>query len=94
MRLHLARVLLGRCSDVWVEAHERFDETLLDDPDETCRSAYVVNGKMVSRGRAARDAGPDCLRNALELTGTHMGCEMGACGACLVLLDGRAVHSA
>jgi carbon-monoxide dehydrogenase small subunit len=42
---------------------------------------------------APRDTLLDCLRNSLELTGTHAGCEMGACGACLVLLDGRAVHA-
>jgi aerobic carbon-monoxide dehydrogenase small subunit len=35
----------------------------------------------------------DFLREELELTGTHLGCEMGACGACLVLLNGKAVHS-
>jgi len=35
----------------------------------------------------------DCLRGPLALTGTHVGCEQGACGACTVLLDGRAVRS-
>jgi len=35
----------------------------------------------------------DFLRRDLGLTGTHVGCEMGACGACLVSLEGRAVHS-
>ena len=35
----------------------------------------------------------DFLRQRLELTGTHLGCEHGVCGACTVLLDGRAVRS-
>lgn len=34
----------------------------------------------------------DFLRDGLRLTGTHLGCEMGVCGACLVLLDGKPVH--
>ena len=40
-----------------------------------------------------RDTLADFLRQTLELTGTHTGCEMGVCGACLVLLDGSVVHS-
>src|SRR2546429_7814768 len=35
----------------------------------------------------------DFLRQRLELTGTHLGCEHGVCGACTLLLDGRAVRS-
>jgi carbon-monoxide dehydrogenase small subunit len=35
----------------------------------------------------------DWLRHDLRLTGTHVGCEHGVCGACTVLLDGRAVRS-
>ncbi|MCH7563783.1 MAG: (2Fe-2S)-binding protein [Gemmatimonadetes bacterium] len=35
----------------------------------------------------------DFLRHALELTGTHVGCEHGVCGACTVLMDGAAVRS-
>lgn len=35
----------------------------------------------------------DCLRHRLGLTGTHLGCEHGVCGACTVLLDGRSVRS-
>ena len=53
----------------------------------------IVNGGKVSRSVAPRDTLADFLRQTLELTGTHTGCEMGVCGACLVLLDGRVVHS-
>jgi carbon-monoxide dehydrogenase small subunit len=70
-----------------------FDETLLEEADETVRVRLVVNGRRVACEVAPRETLVDCLRNALELTGTHAGCEMGACGACLVQLDGRAVHS-
>jgi carbon-monoxide dehydrogenase small subunit len=53
----------------------------------------TVNGEQVLRNVAPRETLADFLRTKLELTGTHMGCEMGVCGACLVLLDGRVVHS-
>ena len=53
----------------------------------------VVNG-TVRRGRAeARVTLADFLRDRLGLTGTHLGCEHGVCGACTVLLDGAAVRS-
>jgi aerobic carbon-monoxide dehydrogenase small subunit len=35
----------------------------------------------------------DCLRDVLDLTGTHVGCEHGVCGACTVLLDGEPVRA-
>ncbi len=53
----------------------------------------TVNGEEVSRDVPPRETLADFLRTRLELTGTHMGCEMGVCGACLVLLDGKVVHS-
>lgn len=53
----------------------------------------TVNGEAMSRNVAPRETLADFLRGSLELTGTHTGCEMGVCGACLVLLDGRVVHS-
>jgi carbon-monoxide dehydrogenase small subunit len=53
----------------------------------------MVNGEAVSHHVAPRNTLADFLRQSLQLTGTHLGCEMGACGACLVLLDDRPVHS-
>ncbi len=70
-----------------------FDETLLNEAEATVGVRFVVNGRKVACEVAPRDTLIDCLRDKLELTGTHAGCEMGACGACLVQLDGRAIHS-
>ncbi|MEP9353754.1 (2Fe-2S)-binding protein [Xanthobacter sp. KR7-65] len=55
--------------------------------------SLTVNGAPVARMVAPRTTLADFLRTDLELTATHLGCEMGACGACLVLLDGVPVHS-
>lgn len=52
-----------------------------------------VNGEEVRRAVEPRETLVDFLRRELQLTGTHAGCEMGACGACLVLLDDRPVHA-
>jgi aerobic carbon-monoxide dehydrogenase small subunit len=52
-----------------------------------------VNGELVRRSVPARLLLADFLRDRLELTGTHLGCEHGICGACTVLLDGAAVRS-
>jgi len=51
-----------------------------------------VNGEAVTALVEPRLSLADFLRHQLRLTGTHVGCEMGACGACLVLQDGRVVH--
>lgn len=60
---------------------------------ELVHVTMTVNGTEVSHSVAPRMTLVDFLRQTLELTGTHAGCEMGVCGACLVLLDGRVVHS-
>jgi aerobic carbon-monoxide dehydrogenase small subunit len=52
-----------------------------------------VNGVQHTRQVEPRLLLSDCLRNELRLTGTHVGCEHGVCGACTVLLDGEAVRS-
>src|SRR5512144_3665 len=49
----------------------------------------TLNGKPLKRRVKARQHLADFLRQELELTGTHLGCEHGICGACTVLIDGR-----
>ena len=53
----------------------------------------TVNGKSYERLVEARMTLADFLRSELDLTGTHLGCEHGVCGACTVLLNGEAVRS-
>jgi carbon-monoxide dehydrogenase small subunit len=53
----------------------------------------TVNGTLYERLVEARMTLADFLRNELDLTGTHLGCEHGVCGACTVLLNGAAVRS-
>lgn len=52
-----------------------------------------VNGKKYKRAVEPRLLLSDFLRHELGLTGTHVGCEHGVCGACTILLDGEAVRS-
>jgi len=52
-----------------------------------------VNGHVYDAAVPARRLLSDALRHDLGLTGTHVGCEHGVCGACTVLLDGRPVRS-
>jgi carbon-monoxide dehydrogenase small subunit len=53
----------------------------------------TVNGRARSARVESRLTLADFLRDRCELTGTHLGCEHGVCGACTVLLDGAAVRS-
>ena len=53
----------------------------------------TVNAVEYTRSVGARLLLSDFLRHELDLTGTHVGCEHGVCGACTVLLDGVAVRS-
>jgi carbon-monoxide dehydrogenase small subunit len=55
--------------------------------------AVEVNGKMRSGNVPARLSLVDWLRDELGLTGTHVGCEHGICGACSIMLDGEPVRS-
>jgi aerobic-type carbon monoxide dehydrogenase small subunit (CoxS/CutS family) len=54
---------------------------------------FEVNGKSVSVDVSPRTTLADCLRHELNLTGTHVGCEHGVCGACTVIVNGDAVRS-
>ena len=55
--------------------------------------SVTVNGVRRDAEVPVRLTLADFLRHRLELTGTHVGCEHGVCGACTVLLDGRTVRS-
>ena len=55
--------------------------------------ALEVNGNVVRGTPEARKTLADFLREDVGLTGTHLGCEHGVCGACTVLIDGRSVRS-
>lgn len=52
-----------------------------------------VNGKALTGSAEPRTLLTDFLRHELKLYGTHVGCEHGVCGACTVIVDGRAVRS-
>jgi carbon-monoxide dehydrogenase small subunit len=54
---------------------------------------FTVNGEPARISVEARKTLADALREDLGLTGTHVGCEHGACGACTVLVDHAAVRS-
>ena len=55
--------------------------------------AIAVNGVTYERSVESRLLLADFLRHTLGLTGTHIGCEHGVCGACTVMLDGDSVRS-
>ena len=57
------------------------------------RIRFTVNGRRADVEAPARETLADCLRRQLGLTGTHLGCEHGVCGACTILVDGAAVRS-
>jgi len=59
----------------------------------TVVTRFTVNGAPVEVTVDARITLADCLRHELKLTGTHVGCEHGVCGACTVIVDGAAVRS-
>ena len=58
-----------------------------------CRSRFRSTAVATSATVEPRLTLADFLREKCGLTGTHLGCEHGACGACTVLLDGQAVRS-
>jgi aerobic carbon-monoxide dehydrogenase small subunit len=53
----------------------------------------TVNGRHYERSVEVRKTLADFLRDDLDLTGTHLGCEHGVCGACTILVNGDAVRS-
>jgi carbon-monoxide dehydrogenase small subunit len=59
----------------------------------TCRVTLDVNGERHEVEVEPRRTLADAIRDDCGLTGTHLGCEHGVCGACTVLVDGRPVRS-
>ena len=57
------------------------------------RVRLAVNGQAVDRIVDVRRSLSDFLRDDLGLTGTHVGCEHGVCGACTVLVEGQSARS-
>jgi aerobic-type carbon monoxide dehydrogenase small subunit (CoxS/CutS family) len=60
---------------------------------DTRRITLTVNGASRTAEIETRVHLGDFLRQALGLTGTHLGCEHGVCGACTIIVEGRAVRS-
>ena len=60
---------------------------------ETRKIALTVNGTCYECETEVRWTLADFLRHQLGLTGTHLGCEHGVCGACTILFDGRSARS-
>ena len=59
----------------------------------TLEIRFTVNRKRVRVQVLPRLTLADCLRHELRLTGTHLGCEHGVCGACTIIVNGEAVRS-
>lgn len=64
----------------------------MPDGKHTRKISLTVNGEKMSATVEDRYSLADFLRKVLGLTGTHLGCEHGVCGACTVLVDGDAVR--
>ena len=60
---------------------------------ETRKINVIVNGRRYEQQVEVRLTLADFLRHRLGLTGTHVGCEHGVCGACTVLFDGNSVRA-
>lgn len=60
---------------------------------QTFELTVTVNGTRYQRSVEPRTLLSDFLRHDLGLTGTHVGCEHGVCGACSVLMDGQPIRS-
>ena len=88
-RQQLATVLPRRAL---LKAHERIVAGRRD-MSETRAIAVTVNGKRHEATVPVRMTLADFLRHQLGLTGTHLGCEHGVCGACTILFDGYSARS-
>jgi aerobic-type carbon monoxide dehydrogenase small subunit (CoxS/CutS family) len=74
--------------------HPKLDRAIpAQSADPRATVTLTVNGTEVTREVSTRMLLADFLRHGLGLTGTHVGCEHGVCGACTVMIDGRAARS-
>jgi aerobic carbon-monoxide dehydrogenase small subunit len=71
----------------------RASDTAAKRTSDTASLRVTVNSRPYQRNVPARLLLSDFLRDALGLTGTHVGCEHGVCGACTILLDGVSIRS-
>ena len=69
------------------------DDTIIEEGSEPTKISLVVNDKPYQVFIDPRETLLDVLRKRLGLTGSKKGCDEGTCGACTVLLDGKAVYS-
>ena len=90
-RRHLAGVLTGRAlAAAWRRAHDPSGGRGMT---KTRDITVTVNGTAYEASVEPRLLLADFLRHTLGLTGTHVGCEHGVCGACTVLVDGDSARS-
>jgi aerobic-type carbon monoxide dehydrogenase small subunit (CoxS/CutS family) len=61
-------------------------------PEQSVDIAFTLNGQSVRTQALAGQHTADLLRSTFKLTGTHLGCEHGVCGACNILVDGRVIR--
>jgi carbon-monoxide dehydrogenase small subunit len=66
---------------------------LLFSGDSMSTLQFKINGRAAQAQAEPQDLLVDVIRGPLGLTGTHVGCDTGQCGACTVLVDGQAVRS-
>jgi aerobic-type carbon monoxide dehydrogenase small subunit (CoxS/CutS family) len=59
----------------------------------TVKAGFIVNGEQIPLEIEPRTTLSEAIRDYLKLTGTKIGCDRGACGACTVILNGKAVNS-
>lgn len=64
----------------------------MDKPETNFEATLTINGESITRRIPVRQNLVDFLREELGLTGTHIGCEHGVCGACTVRVDGKIIR--